>query len=384
MFRGRPAPVREGVRAARGVPAGCGGVSACGRPGGKALAYFFLEIVSLEMAQGKGAEGTLRLEPGLQAGPEEGGEDDVEMKVQFGLGAGLAVLEAQVLLGIAEGKLDLETGAVEPKDAFRCQLGIGAVQEHALRRLRVGPAGQDVDHLQPALPGLAVQDRVIQVDLLVGQGCAGQARRVAAVEAAVELAAAARTAFVGAGVGEAQDRVLAQPPHRVQVQGPHTFHEGPAGVATVGGHPARAEDRPGPGHHRLPQQGQPRLDSRFPTGGGPARLPTRADGARRLPGTEGIGTAFLDIHGRQQRDLQPPAHGAGHATPKPARAPGPATTLGHEAGIQDQQRSQPLRYPRVHRPQRGHGQAREGEGPRIPARMGARRPAAVVLETGEV
>ena len=40
--------------------------------------------------------------------------------------------------------------------------------------------------------------------------------------------------------------------------------------------------------------------------------------------------------------------------------------------------------PAVHRPQRGHGQAREGEGPRQPVCMGARRLAAVVLETGEV
>ena len=38
----------------------------------------------------------------------------------------------------------------------------------------------------------------------------------------------------------------------------------------------------------------------------------------------------------------------------------------------------------MHRPQRGHGQTREGEGPRKPTLMGTRRPTAVVLETGEV
>ena len=38
----------------------------------------------------------------------------------------------------------------------------------------------------------------------------------------------------------------------------------------------------------------------------------------------------------------------------------------------------------MRRPQRGHGQAREGEGTGEPARMGARRPTAVVLEAGEV
>ena len=52
---------------------------------------FFLEVVAFEIAQGKGAEGTLRLEPDLQAGPEEGREDRVEMEVQFGLRTGLVV-----------------------------------------------------------------------------------------------------------------------------------------------------------------------------------------------------------------------------------------------------------------------------------------------------
>ncbi len=79
----------RGVHAATVVPAGCGD-----RPGGKSLAYFLLEVMPLEIAQGKGAEGTLRVEPGLQVGPEEGSEEDIEMKVQFGQRAGLAVIEA--------------------------------------------------------------------------------------------------------------------------------------------------------------------------------------------------------------------------------------------------------------------------------------------------
>ena len=80
---------------------------------------FLLEIAALEIAQGKGARGTLRLAPRLQAGPEEGREDRVEMKVQPGLRTGLAVVEAQMLLGVAEGKLDLEAGAVETPEACR-------------------------------------------------------------------------------------------------------------------------------------------------------------------------------------------------------------------------------------------------------------------------
>ena len=74
------------------------------RPGGKAFVYFFLKVVPLDRAQGKGAEGTLRPQPGLQAGPEPGGEDKVAMQMQFGLCAGLAIVEAQMLLGVAAGR----------------------------------------------------------------------------------------------------------------------------------------------------------------------------------------------------------------------------------------------------------------------------------------
>ena len=136
---------------------------------------------------------------------------------------------------------------------------------------------------------------------------------MAAVEAAVELLLAAGPPFVGAGVGEAQDRVPAQPAHRVQVQRPHPLHEGAAGVAAVDGHPARTQDFPGPGLDRLLQQGQGHSAGRVPAGVGPARLPARADGARGLAGAEGVGAALLDVHGRQQRNLQSPAGGAGHA-----------------------------------------------------------------------
>lgn len=70
-----------------------------------------------------------------------------------------------MLLGVAEGKLALETGTVDTEEAFRRQFQVGAVQEHPLRRQRAGLVGQDVDHLQPTLLGLAVQDRVVEVDL---------------------------------------------------------------------------------------------------------------------------------------------------------------------------------------------------------------------------
>ena len=127
------------------------------------------------------------------------------MKMQFVLRTGLAIVEAQVLLGITEGKLDLETGAVE---GCRHPLRVGDVEEHPLLRLRVGPAGQDVHDLQPAQPGLAVQFDVVQVDLFLLQGCAGHAPQVTAIEATVELPLVVRPPRVGAGVAEAQDTSL--------------------------------------------------------------------------------------------------------------------------------------------------------------------------------
>ena len=90
---------------------------------------FRREIVPLDIAQGKGAEGLLRPQPGLQAGPEERGEDDVAMKVQPGLRTSLAVMEAQVLLGVAEGKRNLEAGPVDPEEAFRRQIQVAAVTQ---------------------------------------------------------------------------------------------------------------------------------------------------------------------------------------------------------------------------------------------------------------
>ena len=103
-------------------------------------------------------------------------------------------------------------------------------------------------------------------------------------KAAVELPLAARTPFVGPGVGEAQDLVLAQPSHRVQAQLPHPLHEGLGAVPAVGGHPAYLENLPGPGVERLPQQGQARVDGRLPAGGGPRRS---GGGTAWRPGTAG-------------------------------------------------------------------------------------------------
>ena len=235
VFRGRPASFREGVRAARGVPAGRGGGRLRNgerfgpRPTGRQIVCVFplRDGIACNRA-GKRGRGAAPPESGLQAGPEKSREHHVEMKVWPSLRTGLAIVEAQVLLGIAEGKLDWEAGAMEAKDAFRRQIQVGAVQEHTLLRFRVGTAGQDMDHLQPACQGLGMLAAVVQVDLLLLQGGAGHACRVAAVEATVELALAAGASLVGAEVGEAQDRILAQPPHRVQVQLAHALHKGAA------------------------------------------------------------------------------------------------------------------------------------------------------------
>ncbi len=227
MFRGRPASMREGVPAATGVPGGCGS----GRPYGNSLLYFFLEVVALEIAQGKGGKGTLRPKAGLQTRPKEGGEDSVKVEVQFVLRADLTILEAQVLLGIAEGKLNLETGAVETEDAFRRQLRVGAVTEPPSVVCGSVPRGRT---WTPCLHGQAwpcssawYRATFSPSDVVRG---AGHACPVAAVEATVERPRAARSPRVGPGVAIAQDRVPAQPAHHVPAQRPHTLHEGPGTV----------------------------------------------------------------------------------------------------------------------------------------------------------
>ena len=199
VFRARSARFPEGRgqpqapgRQAAAHPLGIGDVSAPGRAGGKAFVNFGFEVSSLDLVQGEGARRTVRPDAGLQAGPEEGREHNVEMEVQPGLRPRPAVLETQVLPGIAESKPDLEAGPVEVEEAGRVQLAVTAVEEHAPGRLRVGPAGQDIHHPRPAMPDLAVQRAVVQVNLLVVQDGAGQACRVAGVEATVELLAAAR------------------------------------------------------------------------------------------------------------------------------------------------------------------------------------------------
>ena len=245
---------------------------------------FHLAVAALEVAQGKGAEGTLRLEPGLQAGPEEGRENHIEMKMQFGLRTGLTVVKAQVLLGVAEGKLDLEAGAVAMEDAFRRQVRVGAVEVPSVVRGSAprGRAYTTCNQPCQALLCSAAWYRSPFSGFRVVRAMRAGSRRS---KLTVELPRAAGPPRMGAGVAKAQDRVLALPPHHVQAQGPHPLHEGPGGVVAVGRHPTCLENVPGSGGERLPQQGQAHVDGRLPARGRPAGLPARRRGARRLPGT---------------------------------------------------------------------------------------------------
>ena len=118
----------------------------------------------------------------------------MEVEVQFGLGAGLTVVQAEVLLGVPQDELDWEARPVETDPAGGGQLRVAAVPPHPLHRARVGPVRQDMDHPQPALPGAAVQDPVVQVQVGFGPGGAVQARRRVPVEAAVARPAPAACA----------------------------------------------------------------------------------------------------------------------------------------------------------------------------------------------
>lgn len=89
VFKGRTAPQREGAPTATDVLGdaaaaglGIGRVSTCSRPIGKSSLYVCLEVVVLEMVQGKRSERAHRPQPGLQARPEQSREDQVEVEVQ--------------------------------------------------------------------------------------------------------------------------------------------------------------------------------------------------------------------------------------------------------------------------------------------------------------
>ena len=135
-----------------------------------------------------------------------------------------------------------------------------------------------------ARPGCAARRGTVALLLL--QGCAGHARQVAAVEAAVELPLAVRPPRVGPGVAEAQDLVLAQLPHPVQTQGPHLLHEGLRTVPTGDGNPAHPENGESPGpRRRVPPTAGPGPPRRSSLGPWPPRTP--AGGMTWRPGTAG-------------------------------------------------------------------------------------------------
>ena len=119
-------------------------------------------------------------------------------------------------------KTYLELGAVEPEDAFQCQLGGGAVGDHPLLHLRVVLAGQDI-HLT------------------------------------------ARPLHVGPCVAKALDRVLARPAHRMQSSA-HT----PSTTFCVLGRCRQSLTAPGASlrsGHRLPPATGPRPWRRSASGG---------------------------------------------------------------------------------------------------------------------
>ena len=130
-------------------------------------------------------------------------------------------------------KTYLELGAVEPEDAFQCQLGGGAVGDHPLLHLRGVLAGQDI-HLT------------------------------------------ARPLHVGPGVAKALDRVLARPAHCMQSSAPRPPRRS-ACWAAVGSHSPHLEPLSDPVIDCLPQQGHAPGDGRLPAG---------LRGTRGLLGTE--------------------------------------------------------------------------------------------------
>ncbi len=157
----------------------------------------------------------------------------VEVEVQFGLGTGLAFVEAQVLLGVAEGgKLDLEAGAVESEEACRRQVWVRAIQQHPSFVCGSAPRGRTYATCSQCYQALLCSSAWYRSIFSFFRVVRGHARQVAAVQATVELPLAARSPRVGPGVAQAQDLVFAKPFHHVQAQHPHPAHY-PQEIVTV-------------------------------------------------------------------------------------------------------------------------------------------------------
>jgi hypothetical protein len=99
----------------------------------------------------------------FELGEGHGAQTGIEVKIEFGFGAGLAIAQAGELFSVAKEKLDLETRFVIAVEPVGLQVNIGA-EKHGI----VLALGMNHDHhLEIALQLHMVEHLMIQHDVLV-------------------------------------------------------------------------------------------------------------------------------------------------------------------------------------------------------------------------
>jgi hypothetical protein len=122
-----------------------------------------IEGPPLETGHGKRLVAVAVLMTCFELGEGHGTQTGIEVKIEFGFGAGLAIAQPGELFGVAKKKLDLETRFVVAVEPVGLQVNIGAEKYGIALAL-----GMDHDHhLEVALQLHMIEHVMISHDVLI-------------------------------------------------------------------------------------------------------------------------------------------------------------------------------------------------------------------------
>src|SRR5918992_1852052 len=246
----------------------------------------------------------------------------IEVKVEFGFGAGLTIAQPGKLFSIAKEKLDLETRFVIAVESLGRQGDIRA-EKHGIA-LALGM--DDNDDLEIAFQLHMVEHLMIQHDVLVFGLKALKARQIAPVDFAIVGLLTARPWVFRTLIEIAQMSIGSQLANLMELQGPHTCNEFLFAVSAIG------DD--------ITQEAQVmRLDHtaklvQIDIHAGSLRI-RRLSAWRCLLHTERVSAVIGDIEPGQRRDFKPFFGSTMATVPKTIEAIGVFTAFGHETGVRD-------------------------------------------------
>jgi hypothetical protein len=128
-----------------------------------AIDQVLIESPTLETGHGKHMVAVAILMTYFELGEGHRTQTGIEMEIEFGFGASLAIAQAGELFGVAKEKLDLETRFVIAVEPLGLQVTIGA-EEH---RIALALGVDDNDDLEIAFQLHMIEHLMIQHDVLV-------------------------------------------------------------------------------------------------------------------------------------------------------------------------------------------------------------------------